>query len=682
MAVSMLEQAMTYRALGWKVMPLYRPVKGICSCGDRNCASAGKHPALPGWRSRSGMYAPEISLQHPNTLRRWFERNDRNVAILTGRISGLAVLDIDSEEGELNAKSRGVPEGGSQAVTGKGRHVYFAYPFDRVRDGDGLKNLVGAVQGADFRGDGGYVAAPPSLHASGREYRWVENSLSLALPPCPDWLLELAYRPGEARKAEAALSNSPNARDATKSTGADGEKFHEGERNSRLFRELTRLRAVSRFSDRELCRTAAILNRSRCVPPLLDSEVEHIVKQVCGYPVGHSAPFSPGSVQSGERQAAAGRTRKQIAVSPEMAASMLSTFEPENSLRPEFIAGLFRRGYPSILVAEPGLGKTILAQRLVCDLSLGGPVWGGFSSSDPKNTLMFCGEAGLVILNERLKSSGWNFNSERIKILDSRTAWKGGLYPALDNDEGRDVFRSFIESVKPDLVVIDSLGSFAEDESGREAMKSVFDFLLSTGDRYGCAHLLVHHLRKRKNNERFLPLDMSEVIGSSVITRHSALVIGMERRRQKDSAAALAEANAHANEIIVRSLKTWDKPFQPFSFTIEGENIDGAERLSIRFSLNPPAWDDKQARVWGAVRADYGGGAEFRKSDIAALCEGVSPDYVKKLLTEWTGLGRLERLGANRGTRYRLAAPLRDAEGEGPPPATKPGAEACRLFTG
>jgi hypothetical protein len=150
------------------------------------------------------------------------------------------------------------------------------------------------------------------------------------------------------------------------------------------------------------------------------------------------------------------------------------------------------------------------------------------------------------MLNERFESSGWGFDRERIKILDFRATWKGGLYPALDTDEGREVFMGFIEVVKPDLVVIDSLGSFAEDESGREAMKSVFGFLFSTGDRYGCAHLLIHHLRKRKNNERSLPLDMSEVIGSSVIMRHSALVIGMEKRRQKDSAALPMEGNAHA----------------------------------------------------------------------------------------------------------------------------------------
>jgi hypothetical protein len=448
-----------------------------------------------------------------------------------------------------------------------------------------------------------------------------------------------------------------------KLSNADGEKFPEGERNNRMFRELSRLRASSRFGDSELYRTAMILNQSRCNPPLSDAEVEKIVKQVCRYPAGTSRVYPSPPVPDEIHSVAAPsipeqiQTQTQIKIPSATVASMLSTFEPEKSSRPEFIAGLFRKGYPSLLVAEPGLGKTILVQRLICDLSLGGQVWGGFSSSAPKNTLMFCGEAGLSMLNERLESSEWKFDSKRIKILDSRAAWKGGLYPALDTDEGREVFRGFIETVKPDLVVIDSLGSFAEDESGREAMKSVFDFLLSTGDRYGCAHLLVHHLRKRKNNERNLPLDMSEVIGSSVITRHSALVIGMEKCSKRDAVPTI-----NRNEIIVRSLKTWDKPFPPFSFTIDNEEVDGMERLAIRFNLNPSIGDDKQTRVWNSIRENFGDGAEFCKSDIERLCEGISPDYIKKLLTEWTGLNRIERFGSNRDTRYRLVASLREGE--------------------
>jgi hypothetical protein len=257
------------------------------------------------------------------------------------------------------------------------------------------------------------------------------------------------------------------------------------------------------------------------------------------------------------------------------------------------------------------------------------------------------------MLNERLGSTGWKFDKNRIKILDSRMAWKGGLFPALDSNEGKDVFKAFIEEVKPDLVVIDSLGSFVEEESNRESMKSMFDFLISTGDRYKCAHLLIHHLRKRKNNERNLPLDLSEVIGSSVIIRQSALVIGMEKRNASDS---IQQGN-HRNEIVVRHLKTWDKPFPSFSFVINSRTDDnGKEYLGLCFNQTPLFGEGKQDRVWSAILNNYSNGTEFQRSYIEHLCEGISSDYIKKLLSEWTNLGRLERFGNNRGTTYRLSA--------------------------
>ena len=49
---------------------------------------------------------------------------------------------------------------------------------------------MGLVPGIDMRGDGGCVVAPPSVHASGKSYVWLEGHapelLALALP---GWLL-------------------------------------------------------------------------------------------------------------------------------------------------------------------------------------------------------------------------------------------------------------------------------------------------------------------------------------------------------------------------------------------------------------------------------------------------------------------------------------------------------------
>lgn len=109
-----------------------------------------------------------------------------NLGVVTGKLSGVVVVDCDSDEGVHDAGRRGIPITPT-STTGRGRHYWFAAPADPVR------NAV-AIGGSDIdlRGEGGFVIAPPSTHPSGREYRWV-TGLSLVdvpLAPCPAWVLE------------------------------------------------------------------------------------------------------------------------------------------------------------------------------------------------------------------------------------------------------------------------------------------------------------------------------------------------------------------------------------------------------------------------------------------------------------------------------------------------------------
>ena len=87
-----------------------------------------------------------------------------NLAVLTGAISGIVVVDCDNEDAAVYAMQNGMNSPYSVRTT-RGRHFYFAHPMNGQR----YKNQVAGnpgwfdVEGLDFRGDGGYVLMPPSV---------------------------------------------------------------------------------------------------------------------------------------------------------------------------------------------------------------------------------------------------------------------------------------------------------------------------------------------------------------------------------------------------------------------------------------------------------------------------------------------------------------------------------------
>lgn len=198
-----LAEAALYYAgtLGWSVIPLHTVVNGGCSCpdpghegkpGGGRCPAPGKHP-----RTTRGLHdASKVPAQIEAWWKRW---PDANIGVVTGQASGFVVVDMDvnPEEGkdgparlaELEAANEPLPATLASVTGGGGRHILFALP-----DGD-LSNSNGRIaRGIDVRGSGGYIVAPPSIHASGRAYQWDEGALARPMAPLPAWLLERARR--------------------------------------------------------------------------------------------------------------------------------------------------------------------------------------------------------------------------------------------------------------------------------------------------------------------------------------------------------------------------------------------------------------------------------------------------------------------------------------------------------
>lgn len=115
-----------------------------------------------------------------------------NIAVATGAVSGLVVVDIDSDEGRENLARHGVLPATPQQSTGKGSHYFFAHP------GYHVGNKAAFVPGVDLRSDGGYVVVPPSIHPNGRVYEWIVSPDECELAELPEWLVYL-LKPKPAR---------------------------------------------------------------------------------------------------------------------------------------------------------------------------------------------------------------------------------------------------------------------------------------------------------------------------------------------------------------------------------------------------------------------------------------------------------------------------------------------------
>lgn len=175
------EAALAYAKKGWRVFPCHTPVDQGCSCGQ-DCGSVGKHP-----RTENGLTNATTDLDRVRIW--WTHFPDANIGLATGQ--GIQVVDVDGEIGEdalfaLETEFGVLPKT-AESRTGRGRHLYFGYPKH-------LGNTIGKLGSKlDTRGDGGYVLAPPSLHASGATYMWVTEPDRLA--QLPDWLVKKLEKP-------------------------------------------------------------------------------------------------------------------------------------------------------------------------------------------------------------------------------------------------------------------------------------------------------------------------------------------------------------------------------------------------------------------------------------------------------------------------------------------------------
>lgn len=154
-----LQEALKYLKQGWSIIPI---------------KAGSKLPNLNSWK--------EYQTRLPTTteVNKWWKVSPKDgIALVCGQISGVIVVDIDPKSGGTT-EGLELPPTLSSCTGGGGQHLFYKWNKDVI----GAK--VGIRAGIDIRSEASYVVIPPSLHASGNTYEWINEGDEIVDPP--KWL--------------------------------------------------------------------------------------------------------------------------------------------------------------------------------------------------------------------------------------------------------------------------------------------------------------------------------------------------------------------------------------------------------------------------------------------------------------------------------------------------------------
>ena len=154
----------------------------------------------------------------------WVKYPNAGIGIVTGNLSNLYVVDGDSIDAYKYIK--GLIGDIDPTVRSKGKNNGWHWWFRG--NGHLLGNAQRVVSGVDFRGDGGYIVAPPSITDMGEPYHFIPKGSGI-----PETLPELPESVIQALKTRKSEYVPPKTNDFFANGRRDDDLFHIAETMTR-----------------------------------------------------------------------------------------------------------------------------------------------------------------------------------------------------------------------------------------------------------------------------------------------------------------------------------------------------------------------------------------------------------------------------------------------------------------
>jgi Bifunctional DNA primase/polymerase, N-terminal/AAA domain/Primase C terminal 1 (PriCT-1) len=409
----------------------------------------------------------------------WSKWPDANVGIVTGAISGLAVVDLDSVEAKDKLKQL-LPDLTSvpRSRTGKGWQLFFKYPAVTIH------NPAGVLPGLDVRGDGGYVVAPPSIHPNGKQYKW-EVPINGELPKFPVELFKLI--------SSKAAGNENGYRERFNTAQALA-GVPEGQRDETIFRLACKLRSADVPQD--MAEALILEAAENCVPPFSG--------KIALEKVGRA--YRKYEPKRGEEKATGTGHFSLI-----QAKDLLASEEPETEWLWE---GILPAGGLSLLVAKPKVGKTTLAFNLALAVAGGRDFLARKTKKSPVVYLAL--EEKRSEIRKKLKALG---------ETPEEMSFHFGSAPEKAIQE----VKNLIKETKAGFLIVDVLQKFCriKDLNDYAQVTNTLEPLMETARDRSCHILLTHHAGKADRQ------DGDDILGSTALLGGVDTLVQIKKREQR-----------------------------------------------------------------------------------------------------------------------------------------------------
>ena len=505
---NLLEEALGYLDLGFSIIPV-----------------RGKVCLLPSWS--------EYQTRKPTKkeVENWFfDLNPTGIAIITGKISGIVVLDV---ENGADISGINIPKTPTVKTGGGGQHYYFKHPGNIE-----LQNVIRFRDKMDFKADGGYVIAPPSQHKSGICYQWLNGFKETQLVNIPDWLIQdINRQQAQCSKSwEKIIKGVPEGKRTISATSIVG----------KLFRHLPLVKEWN-----TVAKPLIEAWNERNDPPLSEKELMQVIESIAKKEIIRRERIKSISDTSDSN------VSKGIDLTPVSFKELLSTKIKEIQWT---IYQLIPDVGITILSAPPAHHKTWLALYFAIQVSSGKQVFNRFNTKQC-NVLFIEQDSGSSLIIERIKRLNSGDKSLPIQFLIRK-----GI--KLENKQIVKKLMNLIKKENIGFVIFDSLIQFHnQDENINTDMAKVFEPLRRITDM-GASVLVLHHHRKERGNEDNLSWkDRAQSLrgASSMLSLiNSHLVIHRQNK----------------NRSILRQTKLWE---QEETNPLEFEIVDEEEKIIIKY---------------------------------------------------------------------------------------------------